>query len=350
MDTDTLLHQISGMPGLRQWLGSSDRPTVTAITPDGSNRRLYRLSGPAVPAVIAVAPAAEDINGMAESASFIAIAAHLAACGVPVPRLYDSDPASGLIVCDDLGDTRLYEAVTEPAVSAGERLVLYEQTVTALAHMQVRGAEGFDPSWCWDSPRYDRRLMLERESGYFLQAFCRDLLGLAPATGPLVADFELLAVRAAAAPPTYFLHRDFQSRNIMVKEGEVWFIDFQGGRLGPLAYDLASLLIDPYVGLEPAMQLHLFEVYLDRLQQLIPYDRDQFHREYVYLALQRNLQILGAFAFLSTVRGKTFFSQFIPPALASLRELLAKPEAAGYAALREVAAQCADTIASRRPG
>ena len=114
--------------------------------------------------------------------------------------------------------------------------------------MQVRGAVSFDPKWCWDTPQYDRMLMLERESGYFLQAFWQDLLGMEEPPG-LQEEFFELADRAARIPAGYFLHRDFQSRNIMIHGGEACIIDFQGGRLGPLAYDLASLLIDPYVAL-----------------------------------------------------------------------------------------------------
>lgn len=346
METDTLLKIISQLTGLGG-LQDKGRVRVETITPDGSPRLLFRLSGHDLPGLIAVAPSGDEVNGLAEAKSFSAIASHLAECGVPVPRLYGFDEVTGLLVCEDLGDTRLYEAVTGGGVPERVQLALYEQTVTTLAHMQVGAREGFQQSWCWDSAQYDQELMLERESGYFLQAFCKDFLGFFPPTEPLLRDFKLLARAAASAPPCFFLHRDFQSRNIMVKGGEVFFIDFQGGRMGPLAYDLASLLIDPYVGLDSAMQQQLMDVYLEKLKELTPYDLDRFRREYVYLALQRNLQILGAFAFLGTVRGKPFFRQFIAPALVSLRELLAKPEAGGYAALREVAAQCSERLARR---
>lgn len=347
METETLLQRVGQLTGLAG-LGDSDRVTAETITPDGSSRLLFRLSGHGVPGLIAVAPSVDEVNGIAEATSFAAIGAHLYGRGVPVPRLYGFDEVTGLLVCEDLGDTRLYEVVTGAGATEKEQLALYEQAVTALAHMQVQGGEGFQRSWCWDTTQYDQKLMLERESGYFLQAFCRDFLGFLPPTEPLLHDFKQLARAAASAPLSFFLHRDVQSRNIMVKAGKIFFIDFQGGRLGPLAYDLASLLIDPYVALESAMQNHLMDVYLERLQELIPYDPNRFRKEYVYLAVQRNLQILGAFAFLSTVRGKPFFRPFITPALVSLRELLAKPETAGYAALREVAEQCFQRLAGQQ--
>ena len=125
----------------------------------------------------------------------------------------------------------------------------------------------------------------------------------------------------------------------MLTDGAVRFIDFQGGRIGPWAYDLASLLLDPYAALPETMQERLMDVYLQSLQQEMEYDPDQFRHEYVFLALQRNLQILGAFAFLSQVRQKPFFAQFLRPALASLSRLLAKPQAAGYAALSHLTDQ-----------
>ncbi|HID70579.1 MAG TPA: hypothetical protein EYP35_09035, partial [Desulfobacterales bacterium] len=185
----------------------------------------------------------------------------------------------------------------------------------------IRGAEGFDAAWCWDTPCYDKKLMLERESGYFLRAFWKGLLGREEPSG-LQEEFVLLAEKAATIPAGFFLHRDFQSRNIMIHREEPCFIDFQGGRPGPLAYDLASLLIDPYVALSDEFQIELLETYLDELERLTEVDRRKFIEEYLLLALHRNLQIVGAFAFLSTERKKVFFSQFIKPALVSLNKLL----------------------------
>jgi aminoglycoside/choline kinase family phosphotransferase len=233
----------------------------------------------------------------------------------------------------------LTEGPASPQVVA-----LYRQTVIELAKMQVRGRENFAPAWCWDTPRYDRQVMLERESGYFLRALCRDLLQLEIDEAALMQEFSTLADRAGQADASFFLHRDFQSRNIMVQQGRVRFIDYQAGRLGPLAYDLASLLIDPYAALPQDMQNALIEQYLDALTALIPYSREQFRREYLWLAIQRNLQILGAFAFLSSQRDRPFFAQYIPPALHSLRSLLAKLPLAEYACLRAATEQCLSSI------
>lgn len=319
----------------RKWQEGQVR--LTALMPDGSSRRFYRLEDGARQ-LIAVLPPEQDGPGQAEARAFACIGNHLQECGAATPAIFGFDADTGLALCEDLGADRLYEKVQREGLTAA--LPEYEETVRELARLQVRGARGFDSSWCWDTSRYDRQVMLERESGYFLRACCNDFLHLVYDHDQIDRECRELAETAGRAPANFFLHRDFQSRNIMLHEGRVRFIDFQGGRLGPLAYDLASLLIDPYTALPAAMQDHLRQVYFEALSLEITYDRAQFEREYQLLALQRNLQIIGAFAFLSQVRRKPFFAQFLVPALDSLAGLLAKPEAARYAGLRQLCLLC----------
>ncbi|MCI5149937.1 MAG: DUF1679 domain-containing protein, partial [Candidatus Electrothrix sp. MAN1_4] len=278
---------------------------------------------------------------------------HLLTCKAPVPELYGFEEKTGLLVCEDLGNQRLHDLVQEKGVDSEQVIRLYRQTVTELAKMQVQASQGFKPAWCWDTPRYDRALMLERESGYFLQALCCDFLRLEIDKEKIAQDFHALADKASQAEASFFLHRDFQSRNIMIQQDRVCFIDYQAGRLGPLAYDLASLLIDPYAALPTSLQEELLDQYLntfnalntlDTLTNLLPYDRERFHQEYLLLALQRNLQILGAFAFLSQQQGKPFFRQYLGPALQSLHRLLAKTDRAEYVYLKSVSCQCSEQI------
>jgi aminoglycoside/choline kinase family phosphotransferase len=201
--------------------------------------------------------------------------------------------------------------------------------------MQVRGVEDFDPSWCWDTPRYDVHLMIEKESNYFLTAFWQGIMQQ-ETDGRVGEEFAAIAELAGKVPADYFLHRDLQCRNIMVKDGKIRFIDYQGGRFGPLAYDVASLLIDPYSGLSPALQDRLLDYYLDRLQHYLSIDRMSFMQQYALLALQRNLQIVGAFSFLYRVRGKEFFKDFIHPALMSLHRRLQDPLFRDYPQIRRM--------------
>ena len=314
---------------------------IEEFSGDGSIRRFFRVTDEDYRCLIVILPPPRDPAGIKEARAAHRIGLHLAQVGAPVPIIYDYVEESGILLCEDLGTCRLYEVVE---ASQGNDFPfpfeIYKQTVCRLAHMQVSGAKNFDHSWCWDTPIYDRTLMLERESGYFLQALCIDYLGLRPDKSLLASEFEKLADRAGAAPNTFFLHRDFQCRNIMVQDGLPRFIDFQGGRLGPLAYDLASLLMDPYARLSSNTQEELKYLYFNELRSLIPYDEKSFFTEYSALAIQRNLQILGAFSFLSQKRGKSFFTPYILPALLSLQCMLAKVDGDDYPALRNITEKC----------
>ncbi|CAK8711436.1 Aminoglycoside phosphotransferase domain-containing protein [Candidatus Electrothrix laxa] len=317
-----------------------DKVRATPLTPDGSLRRFCRITHEDGRTAVAVAPPPDDDAGLQEAVSGWHIGRHLFTCGAPVPELYNFEEQNGLLVCEDLGDQRLHDLILEKSNDSEQVIQLYRQTVSELARMQMRDSQGFDPAWCWDTPKYDRALMLERESGYFLQALCHDFLQLEIDEEKITQDFEALADKASQAEATFFLHRDFQSRNIMIQQDRVRFIDYQAGRSGPLAYDLASLLIDPYAALPDHFQDELLEHYLNALTALLPYNRAQFRQEYLLLALQRNLQILGAFAFLSQQRGKPFFRQYLAPALHSLQALLAKSATAEYLYLKSLSRRC----------
>ncbi len=297
---------------------------ITTLTGDGSSRKFWRIMEGDRRLCLAVAPPSLDTRDLAESKAARTIGLHLLKQGIRVPEQYGWDKENGIILFEDFGDDKLHEKVIREQKTddwiARIRLC-YTAVVENLAVMQVRGGKDFDTKWCWDTSLYDKTLMLERESNYFLRAFWRDYLGNKEPSG-LQEEFVELADKASRIPATFFLHRDFQSRNIMLLNDEPCFIDFQGGRLGPLAYDVASLLIDPYVALPFDFQEELLGVYLNKLEELMDVDRRKFVEEYLLLALQRNLQIVGAFSFLTQRRGKVFFEQFLRPAVESLNVLL----------------------------
>ena len=160
------------------------------------------------------------------------------------------------------------------------------------------------------------------ESGYFLTYFLKGLLGLKHDLSGLQRSFEHLARCASLADNNFFLHRDFQSRNLIINRDKIGVVDWQGGRLGPLQYDLASLLIDPYVGLKANDRMLLYDYYLKLLEKNLPGISSSFTRHYPYLAIQRNLQILGAFSYLSRIQGKNRFLTYVPPALRFLKGFL----------------------------
>jgi len=210
----------------KRW--NPDQVRRQPISPDGSQRRFHRLIGPDGERVLVIQPPAGDNLGLQEAKAVWYIGRHLHKLSIPVPELYGFEQDSGRLFVEDLGDQRLYDLLRDAADE--QRFEWYRQVVGELVRMQVQGARDFSTSWCWDTPCYDRQLMLERESGYFLQALCSDFLDLSFDRETVERECFLLAERASRAPGGFFLHRDFQSRNIMIKAGKVRIIDFQGGR------------------------------------------------------------------------------------------------------------------------
>lgn len=316
---------------------ASKRLLVDVIASDGSTRRFWRFALGKTPLCIVVAPLTASEVELKESRSAWCIGRHLYAKGCSVPQLFAWHEESGLLVFDDLGDRRLHSVIV-PENGTTDRVRVREQYVEVickLVHMQIEGAVDFESDWCWDGDCYNKELMLERESGYFLSAFWHGLLQHNMPEG-ILDECQYLAELAAKAPADYFLHRDFQSRNIMIADGVPKFIDFQGGRLGPLGYDLASLLIDPYTALDYAMQEELEDIYISEMSRYVKLDSSVFRKEFHALALQRNLQIIGAFSFLSQVRGKSFFASYLQPALQVAKYRLEQPNFADFPLFKDM--------------
>jgi N-acetylmuramate 1-kinase len=293
---------------------------------DGSNRIFYRFTHPDFSCIAAI-PQSIETKHLKEAEAAFQIGQHLYNASIPVPEIFGFDKYTGVVLYEDLGSTHLYDLACSTDFQNPQQaeylLGTYKKVLDVLVQMQVTGKNGFNENWCWDTPRYDKELMLERESGYFYRQCWLDLLGMEPVQG-IEEEFLKLAQKVALSNSDFFLHRDFQSRNVMIKEEEVRIIDFQGGRLGPLGYDVASLLLDPYTSLPFFMQDALFEYYVMQLQKVTEVDADTFYRSYTMLALQRNLQIIGAFCYLGVVCKKVFFRQYIRPSLHNLYHQLIK--------------------------
>jgi aminoglycoside/choline kinase family phosphotransferase len=286
---------------------------------DGSDRRFYRVHH--AQGLVAVFPSLTHPKRMQEARSTYMIGYHLYDLGVATPKIIGHLRDAGLVLMDDVGSTHLQAQVLKCRSSA-EKTDLYLKAVTVLLTFQIDGVQGFDARSCWDTPKYDYELMVTRESDYFLKAFCREYAGVHFDEPGLKKECMAIAYNASREPAGFLLHRDFQSRNLMVHHNEIRIIDFQGARFGPLAYDLASLLYDPYVQLSPLERETIFEYYVKEARSRVSLDADRFKIGYVYLALQRVLQMLGAFGFLTIHKGKVFFEPFIQPALENLRSLL----------------------------
>ncbi len=290
---------------------------------DGSDKTFWRLIL-AGKTLVAVDGSRLEEHRFAENRAFLHIGEHLGARGVPVPGIKAADAGSGFFLIEDLGDTRLADSA--PGLDPAGRERLYRQVLEVLADMQIRGSRGFDIKWCAQTARYDREMILRYESYYFIRAFAQKYCGSVEEPPGLGRELAGLARRAAESGPLLFLHRDFQSRNIMIHKDRIRIIDYQGGRLGPPGYDLASLLLDPYVGLSPKEQKALREYYLSLTRDRLGLDADRFEQDYKFLALHRLMQMLGAFAFLARQKDRPGFEEHIPAALARLRNLLNEPE------------------------
>jgi aminoglycoside/choline kinase family phosphotransferase/GTP:adenosylcobinamide-phosphate guanylyltransferase len=332
-------------------LAAGKDPTVTAVDPipsDGSDTRWFRVLS-ADGSLIACDRGIRQTTGVTEAASFGLIGRHLADKGLAVPHLYLSDDLAGLAFLEDLGDVSLQAAVR--ALDGGQEVLgLYLRVIESLIGLAIRGAEGFDDAWTCQTPTYDRQVIIEREGRYFKDAFLTGYLGLNTGDVDLETEFSRLADLTLSLAVPGLMHRDMQSRNIMIRDGRPYFIDFQGARRGPVQYDLASLLIDPYVDLPVETQNRLREDYLDQLAARLPVNPDLFRQGFACCALTRNLQILGAFGFLTRAKGKQQFAAYIPAALDALIRNLAAAESltgVSFPSLRRLADRAQDAIADR---
>jgi len=286
---------------------------------DGSRRIFWRFTPPvSSDSFIAMSNRPVDDFTRRENLAYVMIGKHLRSKKIPVPEIYRYDLDHGWFIMEDLGQTNLQDVV----LSSDNPLPIYEKVLGFLFRLQTEGAMDFDPSWCCQTQQYDRTVMRQYESDYFKEAFLHHYLGLKREWPELENSFDHLAEAASRADNSFFLHRDFQSRNIMISNGDIGIIDWQGGRLGPLCYDLASLMIDPYTELSPQQRSNVFQTYSLLIREHNPEWIEPFKRYFPYLAIQRNLQIIGAFSYLTKVRKKQYFETYIPAALTTLQELL----------------------------
>jgi len=324
---------------VREFLGGPG--VFSPIAGDGSKRIFWRVGDPRSDLTyVAMENAPIDDFSKRENAAYLNIGRHLRNKGLPLPEIYRFDLGKGWFIMEDFGDVNLQTACER----VKERVPLYAPVVEILFVQQTRGSEGFDTEWTCQTETYDREVMRRYEVEYFKEAFLGTYLGFRKGWPGLESSFLHLIEEASKAENRFFLHRDFQSRNIMITGEKIGILDWQGGRLGPLAYDLASLLIDPYTKLPALEKEEIYSTYLQLLRQKQPHRVASFEKSFPYLAVQRNLQILGAFSFLSRVRGKTYFEEYIPGAVKSLQHLLETVKEANLSGLRDLVNSLSDSL------
>jgi aminoglycoside/choline kinase family phosphotransferase len=288
---------------------------------DGSSRRLYRLRG-AGRSLIGAVNADRHEND-----TFLAFSRHFRKCGIPVPEIHAEDLEKGIYLEEDLGDTNLFEYLSanrDKAVLAPGVVAVYRKTIKALPGIQITAGKTLDYKACYPRRSFDKQSMmwdLNHFKYYFLQ-----LAGIPFHEQALEDDFKRFTEVLLEAERDYFLYRDFQSRNVMVREGSPWFIDYQGGRKGALQYDIASLLFDAKADLPFALREELLALYLDSACELAGIDRAKFLRLYPAFVYIRIMQAMGAYGLRGFYERKTHFLQSIPYAIRNLEYLLRTTE------------------------
>lgn len=289
------------------------------LTPAGSPRRYYRL-GTAAHTVVGVAGTAQG-----ENEAFIAIARQMRSKGLPVPEVYAVSADRMCYLQEDLGDTSLFDLITEAHRRGGydeADMELLRQVMRLLPDVQWRTAEDFDFACCYPSPELNRR-GIQWDLHYFKYCFLK-ATGLEFEEERLEDDFDRMADVLLQSREETFMYRDFQSRNIMIHGGKPWLIDFQGGRRGPVEYDLVSFLWQARARFTPEMRHQLVEEYLRSARRYRSFDEKAFGRRLQYFVLFRTLQVLGAYGYRGYFEHKAHFVQSIPMAIGNLRALLAE--------------------------
>ncbi len=315
---------------------SSGEVEKTKLAGDGSDRKWYRVWADNKSMVLADHGISVG-DSVCEAEAFTKIGRHLFQAGVRVPEIKAHDIMSGLVFVEDVGDEHLEGYVaSEPGQT--KTIELYMEIIAALVNMSINGARGFDPAWAWQTQVYDRELVIDKECRYFIESFVQGWMGLEKEFSDYKDEFEKIASNAAETGVTGLMHRDFQSRNIMInKKKDVYFIDFQGARTGPLQYDLASLLIDPYTALPRDTREKLLDYGAGLVEKSLGIKKEKFFQNYRYCAVARNLQALGAFGFLSKIKKKTWFEKYIPQGVKVLQENLVDLPAHEFSRLTKLA-------------
>jgi aminoglycoside/choline kinase family phosphotransferase len=283
----------------------------------GSGRRIIRFSNERDTAIGILYGVRE------ENRAFLEFSKHFYQHDLPVPQIYGEDLDHGAYLEEDLGDTTLFEFLAKNRHAeqiAAPVAEAYRKVVAVLPRFQVEAGRDLDYSVCYPIGSFDRQ-SVAWDLNYFKYYFLR-LAGVRFNEHALENDFSRLTDFLMSADRDYFMYRDFQSRNIMLRDGQPFFVDYQGGRKGALQYDIASLLFDAKADLPPELRQDLLNDYLDALGRYVEVDRDVFLRHYYAYVYVRIMQAMGAYGFRGFYERKTHFLQSVPYAMKNLRWLL----------------------------
>lgn len=293
------------------------------LTPAGSNRIYYRIYY-AEHSIIGVEGTSID-----ENKAFFSICRQLHKKGLPVPELYAVSDDEMCYLQEDLGDISLFDFLNTARTTGiydNISTSLLEKVMKLLPDFQFSGTKDMDFSQCYPLESFNKRSILW-DLNYFKYCFFKTT-GIEFHEDRLENEFEKLAdTLLSDYPYETFMYRDFQARNIMIHENKPWFIDFQGGRRGPIEYDLVSFLWQAKTIYPETLKNHLIDVYLESLSRYLKVDIEEFKNRTRFFVLFRTLQVLGAYGFRGTFEHKAHFLQSIPFAIANIKSLLSVFEA-----------------------
>lgn len=296
------------------WAGETAQSMIQ-LAQAGSDRRYFRLSGNTKTAI------ATQNADLKENIAFLKFTQHFNSLGLNVPQIYAHSLEQGLYLQEDLGDVQLFSILPAKGEIWSEELKnLYKKSVEALAHLQIRGGKDLDYSVCYPHAAFDEQSMTW-DLNYFKHYFLK-LAKIPFDEAALERDFNRFIHYLLLAERDFFLFRDFQSRNIMIKDEKPYFIDYQGGRRGALQYDVASLLYQAKGSVPPEVKNEVLAHYLDTVESMMPINRTFFCELYYGYVLIRCLQALGAYGFRGLYERRDHFLASIPFAIRQIEELL----------------------------
>jgi aminoglycoside/choline kinase family phosphotransferase len=288
---------------------------IHKIPQSGSDRTYYRITTPGTSYIAAVSA------NVKENETFLYFSEHFRRYRCPIPQVYAISPDRTCYIQEDFGDNSLL-SVLESRGTCESVFELFKQSLSELAKMQILGDEGLDYEQCITSKSFGKKAIVS-DFLYFKYYFL-DTLKIPYDKEKLMDDFEALATYLSHVDHTHFMFRDFQSRNILVKDEKVHFIDYQGGMKGALQYDVASLLWQAKAELSESWKNRLLKYYMDCVEATLgkPLDRQRFTSQYNGYVLIRLLQVLGAYGFRGLFERKAHFLTSIPIALKNIRWFL----------------------------
>lgn len=289
--------------------------SIRELPGSGSNRRYFRVIFRENEPESLIAAFNPDIN---ENKAWLTFSNHFKKLGLPVPAIFAHDDSHRYFLLQDLGDTNLLDLVINGADEDVNGY--YRQVVGDLIRFQTEGIKGLDMEAAYPVKDFDKDSVFW-DLNYFKYYFVKPHEILFDER-ELENDFLALATRLLQADTGFFQYRDFQARNIMIFENHPWYIDFQGGRRGPLQYDLASLLYQARAGLSQTFKNELYHLYLDHLERAVPGQSMRFEKYFTDFVYFRLMQVLGAYGFRGLIQRKGHFLKSIPYAVRNLQELI----------------------------